>query len=320
MNDAIHRRRHRRRRSWRDIPKLMLAVRLANSLAPVSAFGPIEQGMDRLINRIQDLQSLWRQLQCSQAKNWQCSQTLLQRLSGQLFDLRNCCDNLVHPIAEALRSPRVLIGSVYEELVAAEEQFAEFSIEPRSGIVSIVSDPVELEGVTLGSFRIEIDINGIPTRQILSSVKTIALDPNPASNDDSVTHPHVRDQVPCLGDASLPVRNALREGRLCDAFQLISVMLSSYNQGSAYMALEDWSGQICSECARSSSSDDTASCDRCGCSLCSRCSTSCDRCGSCFCSSHLYAFNEEESLCRRCHDQAEADAQEEFDESQTSPA
>ena len=55
--------------------------------------------------------------------------------------------------------------------------------------------------------------------------RVVALDPHPAGSDESVTHPHVRDEQLCAGDAAAAIRSALAGGRICDFFLLVRSVL-----------------------------------------------------------------------------------------------
>ena len=298
---------------WRDDPKLRMAVHLTAQLERYPGLSTLEQAMDRVVSRISALQSTWRQLQLAASRQWTLSARILQqRLSDQLVDLRNYCNHPQAGLQESQHRVSVKTRTIHEELVACQEQFNQFSIE--KAIVSVVTDPIELEGNNLGRFRIEIDTSRCSNHQPLHGIQTIALDPNPAANDESITHPHVRDDLLCLGEASVPLFHALEDGRLFDAFQLIDRMLHTYNEGSAYLTLEDWNGRTCEECGRSSSEEDMSYCERCGNGLCSRCQVVCDHCGNPYCFSHTDELGDER-LCSRCYDQAiEAQAEEQEEE------
>src|SRR5678815_5899637 len=83
-----------------------------------------------------------------------------------------------------------------------------------------------------------------------SALDIVAIDPNPAATSEDTTHPHVRDHQLCAGDATVPIKAALREGRICDAFLAVNAVLHHYNPGSAYVSLDEWSGTPCADCGR----------------------------------------------------------------------
>ena len=114
----------------------------------------------------------------------------------------------------------------------------------------------------------------------------IAQTPNRAASNEEVTHPHVSGNGICAGDAQAPIRVALEQGRLCDAFCLIRSVLTHYGESSPYVPLSEWDGVSCYECGYSTASDNLSLCDQCEnefCSECIGCCELCERnaCGSC---------------------------------------
>jgi hypothetical protein len=108
-------------------------------------------------------------------------------------------------------------------------------------------------------------------------------------------------------------------GRFYDFFVLVRQILSTYNPGSAHVALENWAGGIpCIGCGCSVSEDDHCSCeqcqerfcgdcvgtcDGCSCCLCSECSGVCTRCLERFCDACLSLQNDTtQSVCRCCQE------------------
>jgi hypothetical protein len=181
-------------------------------------------------------------------------------------------------------TPRQLL----EELRQLDEEFHDVFIKPKEGIVAVVTDPITLEGVRLGRFRIELHLARLAERRDASAFDCVALDPNPAAASESTAHPHVRDDALCAGEASVPIANALAEGRVCDAFLLISGVLHSYNGASPYVALCDWSGVACADCGSSRHEDDLYRCQECGGDVCESCISSCDACGESYCGNCLF--------------------------------
>ena len=66
-----------------------------------------------------------------------------------------------------------------------------------------------------------------------------------AAGDEEVTHLHVHDRTLCEEDGRVPIRSALRQGRLCDFFLLVQQVLQTDNAGSAFVRLEDWDSKSC---------------------------------------------------------------------------
>jgi hypothetical protein len=90
----------------------------------------------------------------------------------------------------------------------------------------VVTDPIVLEGVALGRFRIDLNLDRFHYGRLDGdTVRAIALDPNPAASNDEITHPHVQGGQICLGEGSVMVRQALTEGRLYDALLVVRSVL-----------------------------------------------------------------------------------------------
>ena len=209
---------------------------------------------------------------------------------------------------EQVRSPSLIhsptLRNVYEEISQLEDEFDNVKLNLKSGVISVETDAIELEEVYLGPFRIKLELADL-ARTIRTSVfKIEALDPQPASSNSETVHPHVQGEDLCAGDATLPVTNALREGRLADAFLAINAVLHTYNAGSPYVSLEDWFGVKCSDCGDVVDDDSTYTCDGCGTTICDNCSRCCDGCGQVFCGTCLEGIDQPEFayLCENCRD------------------
>jgi hypothetical protein len=129
----------------------------------------------------------------------------------------------------------------------------------------------------------------------------VALDPNPAATNNLVTHPHVKDDTLCAGNAVKPLHLALDQGRLADAFCLIRSVLTQYNPHNAHVSLDDWGNPLCGDCGCTISEDDRSSCEICGGDYCSDCSGSCSACQRGCCIGCLTDCSGcEQSCCRYC--------------------
>jgi hypothetical protein len=195
------------------------------------------------------------------------------------------------------------LGSIVEELaqLRAEFEYVEIRINHHTchcsagaaasaaaGMVIVArTDPIELEGVALGPFAIELHVNRLDERTDADCFDCIALDPNPASANEEVTHPHVQSNSLCAGDASAAITQSLRQGRINDAFCLVRSVLQTYNPHSPYVALDAWSGSPCPDCGRSVGSESLYYCESCGNDYCDDCIGTCDLCDQSACSGCL---------------------------------
>jgi hypothetical protein len=104
-----------------------------------------------------------------------------------------------------------------------------------------LSDDPLAEGLVLPQV-LGSDITDQRSRLIDEAVE--AVDPNPATNDEEVTHPHVKSNGLCAGDATVPIQAALQDGRICDAMLLVNAVLQHYNPASPYVSLSRRSSAI----------------------------------------------------------------------------
>ena len=219
-----------------------------------------------------------------------------RRSAAELSDRLAAClrvlsaEDRVH----AAQSPR----EIFADLAALEAEFGEVEVDLKERTVSVTTDPVVLEGVGLGRFELALRWDLEPDS---GSYSVIALDPNPAAEEETTTHPHVREEALCEGEGRVPIRRALEEGRLLDFFLLARQVLTTYNPGSAYVPLSRWSGVPCADCGASVPDDESDRCDRCGDDLCGDCLMSCQDCSGTCCSDCREACGGcEDAFCPSC--------------------
>jgi hypothetical protein len=114
------------------------------------------------------------------------------------------------------------IGAFMEEVQQIEEDFDQVSIDWKKKIVIATTEPITLRDVYLGPFAIHFCWERLLHQADVACFDVVALEPRPPVANGHVTHPHVKDRSLCAGDASVPIRKALDQGRLADAFCLIS--------------------------------------------------------------------------------------------------
>ena len=127
--------------------------------------------------------------------------------------------------------------------------------------------------------------SGLQVWSTTASFTVVAVTPNPSYANDNVTHPHVKNNKLCAGEAATPLKRALEQGRLADAFSLIRSVLSTYNPGSPHV-LEEWIGSKCHDCDDSVGEEDLSFCEGCYEDYCSNCISycavcDCPRCTNC---------------------------------------
>jgi len=174
------------------------------------------------------------------------------------------------------------VREIFAELVALSDEFEGVKVDLPNQAVSVTTEPIDLEEIGFGPFEIRLHWDRIGERPPYDA---IALDPNPARESSDTTHPHVKGERLCEGDGQMAIDRALRAGRLCDFFQIVSRILSTYNSASAYVSLSDWEGVPCNGCGDMLREDDTSACERCSDLLCRNCLIFCERCDALCCQS-----------------------------------
>jgi hypothetical protein len=182
------------------------------------------------------------------------------------------------------------LSEIVRELGQLAQEFDAVQVRPHS--ISVTTAPIELQGVYLGPFCIELELAAMANDRSCPYV-VIALDPQPATGHPEITHPHVIDERLCEGDATVPIASAISEGRICDLMLIIRSALTTYNASSAYASLDEWLGVACYDCGEPMAADDTYWCQGCGCDYCASCTTSCSDCGRITCLNCA-------SVCARC--------------------
>ena len=195
------------------------------------------------------------------------------------------------------------LKELYGEVRGLFTEFDAVDYDLKRRQIIVTTEPIELEYVYLGEFEVRLDLNELGKAH---PYEIIAKDPHTAAADESPPHPHVRNNRLCEGDGAVPIRRALESGRLADFFQIVTQILHTYNSGSAYAQLEDWSGEQCSDCGLNVAPDDIGSCAKCDSSVCDECLStcaSCDKqvCGGCSSNCHECG----QTLCEKCVDSCE---------------
>ena len=164
--------------------------------------------------------------------------------------------------------------------------------------IRVTTEPIVLEGIYLGPFQIYLDVGRLGHS---SPYRVVALDPQPAACNESVTHPHVQDETLCEGEGRTAIGAALDSGRIGDFFLIVSQLLATYAQGDAYVEMRDWEGRPCCECGSLAHEEDRFDCDQCGDVLCGDRTVMCLDCDAPFCSHCLQSCAVcQDSFCISC--------------------
>ncbi|MDB5319586.1 MAG: hypothetical protein JWN40_1217 [Phycisphaerales bacterium] len=257
--------------------------------------------------RLMDVQLLtglaWRRIEKARRHGWHlAAHALRAELSTAVRSLQAEVGRFlaVGDIQARETPPPPTLRSIVEELAQLRAEFEHVEIRAKqrsdgaaarataAGMVVVArTEAIELEGVALGPFAIGLHVTRLDSRVDSDCFNCVALDPNPASANEEVTHPHVQSNSLCAGDASAAITQALRQGRINDAFCLVRSVLQTYNPHSPYVALDAWSGSPCPDCGRSVGSESLYYCEACGNDYCDDCIGSCDLCDQSACSGCL---------------------------------
>jgi hypothetical protein len=281
-------------------PVFWAAVRLYRTLSLASEHvDDLAFAATGVTHDLRALERLARLLAVTDSRGWRgAAATLRERLQAAAGRVQSGCAELRRPRAVP---PRPALAELLAELGQLHDEFEQVEVRPREGRICVRTDPITLEDVPLGAFSIELRLPRLATHLDASAFEVIAQDPNPAAGSSDSAHPHVSGSSLCAGEATVPIATALSEGRIADAFCLVSAVLHTYNPASAYVSLSDWNGVTCRDCGRSCHGDDVYYCDGCGSDYCDSCISCCDRCDRSLCLSCLDEDGEQgDRVCRHC--------------------
>jgi hypothetical protein len=271
---------------------LRLAARLQTAWQTRAGPDPSEGDWDRFESRVRHLQVARQRFELGRDTNLTLILSCLRaELLSAFIELDRQVSRLRTQFTEASvpeeTESQLSLSHWLAELRQIDEEFDGLTVNWKSGTVSVQTEPITLKEVALGRFELRFVWNRVGQLSGTRCFDLIALDPNPARGKSGVTHPHVRDEELCAGDAARPLDEAVKDGRLADAFLLIRSVLTTYNSRSPYVPLEEWHGSSCSECGGSTDPDERSSCDACHAELCDGCICSCSACSEYRCMSCL---------------------------------
>jgi hypothetical protein len=273
-----------------DKPVIRMAVRIHRRLCrPRSvAAGDWGAAVNVMLDQFHSLENYWRQANKASARGWYAANRLkAEQLLAELPYVQAAVTRLLNDPRPLLGAHSPLLGNIIADLLQLKEEFGEFTINLKEGMIVAQTETIVLEGIDLGRFAIELKLIRLEGQLSSDCFEIVAVDPNPATSNSSTIHPHVSDARLCAGDATLPISAALKEGRIADAFILIRSVLQTYNRESAYVSLANWSGLTCAECGYVVDDDQSHFCEGCEHDVCDDCYSYCDICDSGCCRSCL---------------------------------
>lgn len=264
-----------------------IAIRFCKRLSPQWSTDDLRNGLQRLADDLELARGLVRRIDRCGARGWHLAQRrLLAQLEPKLAELMQDV-GVARDAHAALRTAGPALGTIVAELAQAEQEFSGLRYDLDTRVLSVETEPIDLEGVWLGPFQIAINLRDLEPDRPFKSLRVIALEPNAAGGSSEVTHPHVSSDLLCPGDGSAALARALQAGRVFDLFQIVESILKTYNPASAYVKLEDWDGERCADCDYPLHEDNSFWCESCQCSYCDDCTSCCAVCDECFCNGCL---------------------------------
>jgi len=242
-----------------------------------------------------------RNLAAALSRDWfAAAERSCKNISGKLREIPLLVSNLQSLVERRHRDVPNLSG-IAEELRALQQEFDDVEFNREEEALCVTTEPITLEDIYLGEFRIELHLDKLHELYHKVPYFVVAIDPHPAATDETVTHPHVSNDVMCEGDGAAAIKVSLETGRLVDFFVMVRSILTTYNPGSPYVSLADWYGVSCYECGYVMDNDSSYYCTYCENVVCDECSTGCASCGESVCKSCAATCEIcERSLCPQC--------------------
>lgn len=181
------------------------------------------------------------------------------------------------------------IHDLYADLIDLQHEFKHVRFENKDNEFHLIvtTFPITLlykgELFDFGEFEIHLELNtvGLLPDDIVLDVFCVALTPNNPSNYDDVTHPHVRDNCLCCGEAKETLRFFISNAFIYEYFIVVRQTLLTYNSSSPHVSLDKWNGIGCYNCGSmvdEESGDGGNCCSDCGCVFCDYCLHECTSC------------------------------------------
>ena len=251
--------------------------------------------------KLQEVTTESRKMGVSLANGWFTAAERCCKSVDRLLSDVSYYTSKIQQLTEAPQKKTPKLSVLVDELNQLMQEFGDIEFSNPDNIISVVTEPITLEDVYLGPFKIELQLSKLSDLYQNSPYYIIALEPNPSATDEAVTHPHVSNERLCEGDAYAAIRSALQEGRLSDFFTMARSILNTYNPDSPYVSLDDWDGEACYECGYVMSRDDSYYCSFCDRVFCDECTTYCRSCDESIClGCAAKCENCEEPVCPRC--------------------
>ncbi|MCA9223107.1 MAG: hypothetical protein KDA71_22465, partial [Planctomycetales bacterium] len=149
--------------------------------------------LHQLIGEIPGIQQTCRLLRKCMYRQWHHAAKLKRNeLIRRLAYLGSIVTRLTADLT-VRTNPQPSARAIQAELHEAENEFGEVRFDKRSKTLSVTTEHITLEGLELGRFEIRLNPTAVAANDGLDVLEAVALDPNPCSIDELITHPHVND-------------------------------------------------------------------------------------------------------------------------------
>ncbi|MGA2916611.1 MAG: hypothetical protein ABSE89_11355 [Sedimentisphaerales bacterium] len=257
--------------------------------------------MGNLAELLKDMASESKKLSIALSHNWLLAADSCSGGIIRVVDDVSYCITTLKQLTDKTAVEVPSLFFIFDELKHLEQEFDQMEFNKAENTISLVTDPITLEDVDLGPFKIQLDLKKLSELYKNTPYHCIALEPNPAATNDEVTHPHVSNERLCEGDGSAAIRSALEQARLGDFFNIVKSILNTYSPDSPYVSLEDWSGIACYDCGCMIDSENTFYCHSCERDFCDNCASYCRSCDeTCCMGCGGNCPNCDEFVCRNC--------------------
>lgn len=239
--------------------------------------------LHRFAGEMQEIATVSRKMMLALGNEWLAATERCCLNVDRLLDNMPYSISRIRQFTDAQGKEVPNLSTLIQELGQVEQEFGSIEIDAEKGTVSATTEPITLDDIYLGPFSIQLEVAQIDELYHASPYRVVALEPNPATSDEGVTHPHITSEKLCEGDGCAAVVAALEEGRFSDFFCLVRSILNTYNPDSPYVSLSDWFGEPCYDCGYTVSGDSSYFCSFCEHTFCEECVTSCRSCDETIC-------------------------------------
>ena len=265
------------------LARIAQAIQEQLGLLKINYYSKLQTNMSVLLEQLDHYRSIGRKLGICTSRGWLAG---ANKLTRNLVELLRDIPSLISPVEWSVGPCQKQIPSlvdILDELAQAQQEFPSLAYHSEDQILAVTTEPIELEGIYLGEFEIQLEIPSMASLSDRPGYSIKALDPHPAASNGSVTHPHVSDERLCAGDGHSAIKEALASGRICDFFHLVAAVLNTYSQDSPFVRLDEWNGRPCYDCGYAMDEDNCYFCASCENDICEDCSACCQACDSIFC-------------------------------------